>query len=68
MVRINKKVMTEQELLQKIYDECTYFTGLNASDLNPMPEQYEHGKIDGIHDTAYAVIEMIEKYHRENVN
>ena len=41
---------------------------LSADDLDAMPEQYEHGKIDGIHDTAYAVIEMIEDYHRENID
>jgi len=57
--------MDEKQLIKEIYDKCRYNVSLSADDLDAMPEQYEHGKVDGIHNASYQIIYMIEDYWRE---
>jgi len=57
--------MTEQELIKKIYETCQYNVSLNAEDIDPMPEAFEYGKIEGIHNTAYEMLVIIDKFYNQ---
>ena len=57
--------MTEKDLIQKIYEKCRYNISLSAEDLDAMPEAFEYGQLKGIHDTAYEMLSIIDKFYNK---